>query len=306
MPNQPILSVVTPTLGNFSEYWLQQLLSIQGEVEFLFVYPPGVAAAPVTDPRVKILSSLYKGETPQRAVGLLNASGKYVIALDDDDFLHPDLVKLTLDYFDKFPQSWLLRLYKEKIDYLNEEEIKRPCEKLRDIDKLNVSKRRENKLQDLIEVPIAPLDNPFDIKVALWSYVKRKDIHGTHVEPFNNIVWKNELVKDALVDFTQNMRLAELFTWLPLWGFDRALGLFIQAKFFQKGIYIGHWMPEPGQARYIVKPYSLKTSRILVPSDTLLVKRFPQYGYFWNLFFEELYNGIKTKIKKSLGSTNKP
>ncbi|MGV2390249.1 MAG UNVERIFIED_CONTAM: hypothetical protein LVR29_24310 [Microcystis novacekii LVE1205-3] len=86
------------------------------------------------------------------------------------------------------------------------------------------------------------------------------------------------------------------------WGFDRALGLFLQAKFFQKDMYIGHWMPEPSQIRYIVRPYSMKTPRILFPSDALLVKRFPQYGYFWNLVFEELYNGIKTKNQKSLES----
>jgi hypothetical protein len=104
-------------------------------------------------------------------------------------------------------------------------------------------------------------------------------------------------VKEALDDFVRNMRIGEILTWLPLWGFDRALGLFLQAKFFQKDIYIGHWMPEPNQIRYIVKPYSMKSPRILFPSDALLVKRFPQYGYLWNLFFEELYNGIKTKIK---------
>lgn len=41
MTNSPILSIVTPTLGKFSEHWLQQLLAIQGEVEFILVYPPG-------------------------------------------------------------------------------------------------------------------------------------------------------------------------------------------------------------------------------------------------------------------------
>jgi hypothetical protein len=148
-----------------------------------------------------------------------------------------------------------------------------------------------------VEVPIAPLDNPFELRLALWPYAKRKDIHGCHLEPFNNNIWKTALVKEALDDFVRNMRIGEILTWLPLWGFDRALGLFLQAKFFQKDIYIGHWMPEPNQIRYIVKPYSMKTPRILFPSDALLVKRFPQYGYFWNLVFEELYNGIKTKIK---------
>ncbi|HBL10901.1 MAG TPA: glycosyl transferase family A [Cyanobacteria bacterium UBA11162] len=305
MLKQPILSIVTPTLGNFSEYWLQQLLSIQGEVEFILVYPPGATAPPIEDPRVKILYSLYKGETPQRAIGLLNVSGEYVIALDDDDFLHPHILNLTKEYFKNFPQSWLLRLYKEKIDYLDQEKITRPWQDLPDINQLNVSKKRGEKDENLLELPIAPLENPLDIKVALWSYAKRKDIHGAHVEPFNNSIWKTQLVKETLIDLTQTMRLAELLTWLPLWGLDRALGLFIQAKFFQKDSHIGHWMPEPGQIRYIVRPYSLKTIRLLVLTEGLLIKRFPQYGYFWNLFFEELYNGIKTKIRRAISPNSK-
>jgi hypothetical protein len=207
------------------------------------------------------------------------------------------VVALAKDYFHNFPQSWLLRLYKEKIDYLDEEKIKATWPELPAINQLNVSRKRQDKYQDLVEVPIAPLDNPFELRLALWPYAKRKDIHGCHLEPFNNTIWKTTLVKEALDDFVRNMRIGEILTWLPLWGFDRALGLFIQGKFFQKDMYIGHWMPEPSQIRYIVRPYSMKSPRILFPSDALLVKRFPQYGYFWNLFFEELYNGIKTKIK---------
>jgi len=65
MINSPILSIVTPTLGKFSEYWLQQLLAIQGEVEFIWVYPPGAVTPSVEDPRVKIFHSLYQGETAQ-------------------------------------------------------------------------------------------------------------------------------------------------------------------------------------------------------------------------------------------------
>jgi glycosyltransferase involved in cell wall biosynthesis len=276
---------------------LQQLLAIQGEVEFIWVYPPGAVTPCVEDPRVKIFHSLYQGETAQRAVGLLNASGQYVLALDDDDFLHPQVVALAKDYFDNFPQSWLLRLHKGGIDYLDEEKIKAPWPELPAINQLNISRKRQDKYQDLVEVPIAPLDNPFELRLALWPYAKRKDFHGYHLEPFNNNIWKTILVKEALDDFVRNMRIGEILTWLPLWGFDRALGLFLQAKFFQKDMYIGHWMPEPSQIRYIVRPYSMKSPRILFPSDALLVKRFPQYGYFWNLFFEELYNGIKTKIK---------
>jgi hypothetical protein len=168
---------------------------------------------------------------------------------------------------------------------------------LPDIVQIKTAPKRIEGSEDLIEIPIAPLDNKFEIRLAIFPYGKRKDLHGYHLEPFNNNIWKTEMVKETVTDFSQNTRLAEFLTWLPLWGFDRALGLFIQAKFFQKDLTVGHWMPEPGQIRYIVKPYSMKTPRILFPSDALLAKRFPQYGYFWNLFFEELYNGIKTKIK---------
>jgi glycosyltransferase involved in cell wall biosynthesis len=302
--NQPILSIVSPTIGNFSEYWLQQLLSVQGNVEFILVYPPGTTAAFITDPRVKILYSLYKGETPQRAFGLMNATGQYILALDDDDFVHPDVVSLTLEYFEKFPQSWMLRLFKEKINYLDEEKIKRPWQQLPSLEQLRIARKREDSHQDLIEVPIAPLENHFDIKVALCPYAKRKDIHGSHVEPFNNTIWKSPAVKEALTEMFQGTRMAELLTWLPLWGLDRAIGLYIQAKFFQTGACIGHWMPEPGQIRYIVRPYSLKTVRLLVLVEMLLVKQFPQYGYFWNLFFEEFYNGVKIKIRQIFKKLN--
>ena len=86
MLNSPILSIVTPTLGKFSEYWLQQLLAIQGEVEFIWVYPPGAITPSLEDPRVKIFHSLYQGETPQRSVGLLNASGLFLPDKDYEKF----------------------------------------------------------------------------------------------------------------------------------------------------------------------------------------------------------------------------
>ncbi len=48
-------------------------------------------------------------------------------------------------------------------------------------------------------------------------------------------------------------------------------------------------MPQPEQIRYITRPNQLKELRFYLSADTLLVKRFPQYGYFWNLFFWQLY-----------------
>ncbi|MBD0269571.1 MAG: glycosyltransferase family 2 protein, partial [Cyanobacteria bacterium Co-bin8] len=70
---QPLLSIVTPTLGNFSDYWLEQLMAVKGNVQFVLVYPPGMARRAIADPRVKSLTSPYPGEFIQRFLALLNA-----------------------------------------------------------------------------------------------------------------------------------------------------------------------------------------------------------------------------------------
>jgi len=64
MTNPPILSIVTPTLGKFSEYWLQQLLAIQ-EVTIDFSLSSWCVTPSLEDTRVKIFHSLYQGETAQ-------------------------------------------------------------------------------------------------------------------------------------------------------------------------------------------------------------------------------------------------
>lgn len=294
----PFLSIVTPTLGNFSEDWINRLLTIKGNVEFILVYPPSAPCPTFSDPRVKILWSSYKGETAQRFLGLMNARGNYLIALDDDDFLHPDVLALTEQYFTRFPESWVLRLSKIDVNYDDLENLNKEWSAIPNIEECRIEKRRP-KATDMIlqEVPIAPLDNAFRWSMVFNPYQKRKDHHGPHIENFNNKVWRTSLVKETLADLSVAMRFQNLLTWLPLWGFDRMLGLYLQAKFYQKGITIGHWMPSPEQVRYVWKPTSLKTIRLIFPNDAVLAKRFPQYGYFWNLFMEEFYNGVKTKIK---------
>src|SRR5690349_11951574 len=89
MGSEPSLSIVTPTRGNFSDMWYDALLQIQGEVEFLVIYPPQVAPRPCTDRRVRVLTSARRGEVSQRLLGLQQARGTYVLALDDDDYAHP-------------------------------------------------------------------------------------------------------------------------------------------------------------------------------------------------------------------------
>jgi hypothetical protein len=302
MTKKPLLSIVTPTLGKFSDYWLENLLKIQGDVQFVLVYPPATKGRAIDDARVKILVSPYKGEMMQRFVGFLNAEGYYVLALDDDDFVHPEVGKLTSEYFHRFTESWILRLQKAVIDISDEEQIKKPWEALPDVTQLEICKKtpenpypyQQGNYKGLLEVPIAPLDKSFDSRYLIWPFLTRKDNEGYHFENFNNIVWKNERVQQMLPDLSQATKLMGAVTWIPSTGFDRLSGLFIQAKFFQKNAIIGHWMPKPEQIRYIDKAPSLKPPRFHVISDVVLVKYFPQYGYLWNLFFSKLYGVPKT------------
>lgn len=304
---QPYLSIVTPTLGNFSEYWLQQLLAIKGDentLELILVYPPdAIEAKPkINDPRVKIFFSMFKGETSQRFIGLINAKGKYVLALDDDDYLHPQIVSLASDYFNHFPDSFVLRIFKKGYDY-QDEKAKQPWGEIPTIKELNVSNLDQNS-NGLRPLSIAPLNNRFRPILLFYPYAKRKDHHGRHMENFNNRVWLTAKVQEALADLSKTMRFADPLTWIASWGFDRLLCLYIQAKLFGQVDYIGHEImssessESSEQVRYIGRPYSQKTTRLIFPSDALLAIRFPQYGYFWNLFFEEFYNAIKTKIKQ--------
>lgn len=305
MKDKPTLTIVTPTTGKFSDYWLEQLLKIKGNVEFVLVYYPSVPIRPLDDPRVKILTSPYKGEMMQRFVGLLNATGEYVLALDDDDFVHPDVVDLTTQYFERFPESWILRLKKENIDFKNQERIKQDWGEIPDVRQLEICKKtsenpypyQQGNYKGLLEVPVIPLDKNLDLKFALLPFTGRKDNLGYHFENFNNVVWRNELVQQALVDLSQTTKVMGAITWIPTSGFDRLLGVFVQAKYFQKDAIIGHWMPSPEQIRYIDKPPELKPPRFHVISDALLVKRYPQYGYLWNLFLEKFYNVPRTVAK---------
>lgn len=305
MKDKPILTIVTPTTGKFSDYWLEQLLKIKGNVEFVLVYYPNVPIRPLDDPRVKILTSPYKGEMMQRFVGLLNATGEYVLALDDDDFVHPDVAHLTSQYFERFPESWILRLKKENIDFKDQERIKQDWEEIPNVRQLEIcNKTSENPFpyqqgnyKGLLEVPVIPLDKKLDLQFALLPFTGRKDNLGYHFENFNNVVWQNKLVQQALIDLSQTTKVLGAITWIPSSGFDRLLGVFVQAKYFQKDAIIGHWMPQPEQIRYIDKPPELKPPRFHVISDALLVKRYPQYGYLWNLFLEKLY-GVPRTIGK--------
>ncbi|MFP4006998.1 MAG: glycosyltransferase [Spirulinaceae cyanobacterium] len=303
MSNLPLLSIVTPTRGKFSELWLEHLYAISGEVEFILVYYPNVSHRAIADSRFTQITCPYKGEVIQRLTGLLNAKGRYVIALDDDDFIHPQVVTLVQSYFQKFPDSWVLRLSMTKIPHTDLDKIKSPWQPNPDLDNLKVARRTEagEEYQVLQEVPIAPLNNKFNWRFLIDPYLKRQDLHGAHIENFNNKVWKAELVQDAIADLAQVTRIYGALTWIPFWSLDRLLGLFIQAKFYQENIIIGHWMPKPEQIRYIVMSQSLKKEfRLIFPADVLLAKRFPQYGYFWNVTFEQGWIAVKRLAQEAL------
>ncbi|KYC39999.1 glycosyl transferase family A [Scytonema hofmannii PCC 7110] len=307
MSNQPFLTIVTATRGSFSDFWLEQLLKIKGDVQFILVYPPEASVKKIDDPRVEFLTSPFKGEVMQRFTGLINAKGNYVMALDDDDFAHPELLELTVKYFQRFPDSWVLRLKIQNINDDDEARIKQDWETIPEVEQLEICQKtpenpypfQQGNYKGLLEVPIAPLDKPLDIRHIIFPWKQRTDQNGIHFENFNNRVWKTERVKAALHELSGAMKIVGALTWLPAWSLDRLLGLFVQAKFYQKDAIIGHAPPKPEQIRYIVRDSSLKETRLYLMADLLLVKCYPQYGYFWNLIFWQLYT-IPRIIGKSV------
>ncbi|MGB3652368.1 MAG: glycosyltransferase family 2 protein [Rivularia sp. (in: cyanobacteria)] len=307
MNNQPILTIVTATRGNFGDRWLEELLKIKGNVQFILVYPPNATVRDIDDVRIKNLISPFKGEVTQRFTGLINADSEYVMALDDDDYLHHDIADLVAQYFAKFADSWVLRLNIAKVDDTDEENIKKEWRSLTNIEELEICKKtpenpfpyQNGKFQGLLEVPIAPLDKPLDIRHVIFPWKQRTDQNGIHFENFNNRVWQTKLVKSALSEISAAMKIKGALTWLPAWSLDRLLGLFIQAKFYQKDAIIGHAMPKQEQIRFIMRDSALKETRIYLLAEILLLKCYPQYGYLWNLCIWQVYT-IPRILAKSI------
>ena len=128
-------------------------------------------------------------------------------------------------------------------------------------------------------------------------FTKRRDHHGIHMENFVDRIWRTNLVKESISDFIENTKIYGHLRWITSWNLDRALGLYIQSKFYEKGKIIGHWMPEPAQFLKSCYPSEDTHGRNHGASDFLLIKRFPQYGYLWNLAFSQLWNIIKRPFK---------
>ena len=68
--------------------------------------------------------------------GLMNASKKYVLTVNCDELLHPDIAEITKQYFTKFPDSWVLRLSRKSLKYGDEASLKSPWEGVYNIDEM--------------------------------------------------------------------------------------------------------------------------------------------------------------------------
>lgn len=305
--SKPILSIVIPTLGEFSEDWLSQVLKVKGTVEFVFVYPPNSPIKRIDDPRIKVIVSPYEGEMMQTCIGLLNASGEYVLGMSDRSLAHENIVELTEQYFHRFPESLMVRLKKEEINNFDSCWMKQNWDVIPPIQTLDICKKtRDNPhpfqrgdYSGLLEISIVPLTNRFDIRYALCFLKNKRSWNPCNIENFSYKIWKKQVVTEPLTDLLKGTRLMEVITWIPSAGFERLLGLFVQAKFFHRDAIIGHWMPKPAQIRQLKNtPVTLlRRPRLHVLSDVILVIRYPQYGYFWNLFFNQLHQAQRTVIK---------
>jgi hypothetical protein len=286
------LSIVIPMREGFSDHWLGELLKVKGDIEFILIHPPGVKPSPVNDPRIKQIVCALRGEIIQRSTGFLNARGTYILTINCDEYLHPDIETLVKDYFERFPDSWVLRLARCGFPYGEREKLDSPWPILPDVKSLDICSRRENNSNlfkentYLLEVPIAPLNNPFNPSALVG---KRRDHKGPHMENFDKKVWKNELVQPAVKEITASMSLTGPLKYIPFWCLDRLLGLYIQAKFFEQGKTIGHWLPEiPEQLRIEDNPPEHKrTKRFYFIAEVILLRNFPQYGYLWNLILAQ-------------------
>ena len=291
----PFLSIVVPMREGFSEQWLQDLLKVKGNVEFILVHPPGVHPQPNADKRLLQLVSPFRGEIAQRLNGLLNAAGKYVLTFNCDEVINPDVPALAQRYFEQFPNSWVMRLAKEEYPYGDVAALNAPWVELpKDLTALPICRKADGNLRlyeegHMLEIPIAPMHNQFDWG-CLWR--GRRDHLGPHAENFDKKVWVNAMVQEALQEILQGLTFIGPIKYLPFWCLDRLLGLTLQAKFYdesQPEQVIGHKLPMPAQLRVEDNPPEFRRrGRFYFFAEVILLRRFPQYGYIWNLTVHQI------------------
>lgn len=287
------LSVVIPMREDVQDSWLQELLKVQGSVEFILVYPPHVPFFPITDPRLRQITTPLRGEVIQRVTALLNATGQYVLSVNCDEYIHPNIIGIAEDYFSTFPDSYFFRLNPVKFPF-GKAPIGKTWDSLAKIKDIKVRKRNTekeyseaDKKQTMREIPIVPLERKLDL-FALFR--GRRDQNGPHQENFDKKVWKNELVQEALKDIVPTFTLFGPFKYVPFWTADRLMGLSVQAKFFEPGKIVGHWLPFPEQLRTEDNPPNHpRKNRRYELAEILILRQFPGYGYIWNLVV--LHNG---------------
>jgi Glycosyl transferase family 2 len=303
MSSSPLLSIVTTIRDRCCADRLARLLSVQGAVEFILVYPPQatpeLSAEHLADRRLKIIISPDPGEVRQRLTGLLNVTSPYVLALDDDQEVHPDLVSLVAQYFGQYPDSWVLRLKTANIPAADRLRRAQPWPAPGPIGDLAICRKttetpfpfQAGRYTGLLEMPIAPLNRAFDWR-HLLPWHRRTDQNGIHIENFNHKVWRSDRVRPALVELAVAMHLWGPMGWLPAGRLDRLLGLMIQARLFQPQApdrIVGHAMPQPEQIRCILRDSVPDEPPVHLLAELLLLRCYPQYGYLWNLILWQVY-----------------
>ncbi|MGD1865479.1 MAG: glycosyltransferase [Phormidesmis sp.] len=291
----PFLSIVIPMREGFSPDWFERLLAIEGSVEFILVHPPGVTPEPCADGRMRQLVSPYRGEIIQRLSGMMNASGTYLLTFNCDEYIHPNVPALASQYFQQFPESWVMRLAKEEYAYGDQLSLNAPWSELpTDLTALPLCRKADGNLRlyeegHMMEIPIAPMHNRFD-----WGCIfrGRRDHLGPHAENFDKKVWVNAMVQEALQEILQGLTLVGPIKYLPFWCLDRLLGLALQAKFYdpdRPDRVIGHKLPGPAQLRVEDNPPEhRRRGRFYIFAEIILLRRFPQYGYIWNLTLHQI------------------
>ncbi len=301
--NTPTLSVIIPMRDGVPVEWLKELANVKGNVEFILVFPPSVKQFPNDiDNRIKQINSPIQGEVTQRITALLNASGTYVLSINCDEYLYPDIEQLTLQYFQKFPNNWFIRLRTKYYEYGSQAELVKEWEKFPEIENIKI-KTTENKelseLETMREIPISPIENKLDLMCMFRPFPGRKDLNGPHQENFDKKIWKNSIVQENLQDIVKLFTIFGPFKYIPFWCADRLLGLSTQAKLYEKelvkqGQIVAHWLPLPAQIRTENNPPEYRgKNRRYVLAEVFLLRIYPQYGYFWNLILSQWRSLIK-------------
>ncbi|MDJ0729961.1 MAG: glycosyltransferase [Crocosphaera sp.] len=303
---KPTLSVIIPMRDNVPQIWIEALSKVEGNVEFILVYPPEVPLLSNHDSRIRQITSPLRGEVVQRITALLNASGTYVLSINCDEYLYPKIEAVVIEYFQRFPNSYLFKLRQKFYPYGNQEKLLEEWQPFTNFSTIQVRRGEDRHLsttETLQEIPISPLENKLDWLCLIRD---RKDHHGPHQENFDKKVWKNSLVQEQLNEIVKLFTLFGPFKYVPFWCSDRLLGLSMQAKLYTKGLakkgdIIGHILPFPEQFRTESNPPEFEyttTNRRYVLAECFLLKLYPQYGYFWNLVLASLKNLVNLKLGK--------